>query len=226
MIKPFEIELLKSVDKEFKEEFYKYSKTIEYHKGSSPFSSDSLLRFFYIILEGKVKTYQINFETSKEQTLFIYKRGDMFDVVSLLDGEPHEIGYEVLEDCRVLEFPIHVVRGWINNNPTFSKIFFPYLASKIRYAEDLACEISLYEVRERFIHLLLESVNPKSKFKYAILKNLSNSEIAKLLGTVRHVIERVLKQLKAEKIIQTHRKNIIVINIQKLLEKSDKMLLK
>jgi CRP-like cAMP-binding protein len=219
-----EIELLKSVDHAFEEEFYRYSKTIEYKKGSSPFNSDELLKFFYIVLDGKVKTYQINFENSKEQTFFIYQRGDMFDVVSLLDEQPHEVIYEVLEDCRVLEFPIERVRYWINNSPTFNKIFFPYVASKIRYTEDLASEISLYDVKDRFAHLLVENINPQNKFKYKLLQNLSNSEIAKLLGTVRHVVERVLKQLKSEKIIQTQRKDIRVTNLQKLLEKTDKML--
>ncbi|OHE05194.1 Crp/Fnr family transcriptional regulator [Sulfurimonas sp. RIFOXYB12_FULL_35_9] len=223
-IKPFDIELLESIDKEFEQEFYKYSKIIEHQKGSSPFTSYDLLKFFYILLDGKVKTYQINFENSKEQTFFIYQRGDMFDVVSLLDEQPHDVIYEVLEDCRVLQFPIQTVRYWIGNNHTFSKIFFPYLASKIRYTEDLASEISLYDVKDRFVHLLVENINPNNKFKYKLLQNLSNSEIAKLLGTVRHVIERILKQLKSEKIIQTQRKNIIVINIQKLLEKTDKML--
>ncbi len=224
--KSFEIELLHNVDKEFKDDFYKYSKTLEYPKGSSPFSSDDLLNYFYIVLDGKIKTYQINFENSKEQTIFIYQRGDMFDVISLLDEKPHEVIYEVLQDCRVLRLPIERVRYWINNNPTFNKIFFPYIASKMRYIEDLATELSLYDVKDRLIHLLIENLNPNNKFKYRLLQNLSNSEVSKLLGTVRHVLERVLKQLKSENIIQTSRKNIRVKNFQKLLDKTTKMLLK
>ncbi|PLY14237.1 Crp/Fnr family transcriptional regulator [Sulfurimonas sp. CVO] len=224
--KSFEIELLHNVDKEFKDDFYKYSKTLEYSKGSCAFSSDDLLNYFYIVLDGKIKTYQINFENSKEQTIFIYQRGDMFDVISLLDEKPHEVIYEVLQDCRVLRLPIERVRYWINNNPTFNKIFFPYIASKMRYIEDLATELSLYDVKDRLIHLLIENLNPNNKFKYRLLQNLSNSEVSKLLGTVRHVLERVLKQLKSENIIQTSRKNIRVKNFQKLLDKTTKMLLK
>ena len=222
----FEIELLNNIDKDFKNEFYKYSKTFEYKKGFSPFCSDTLLNYFYIVLDGKVKTYQINFQNSKEQTIFIYKRGDMFDVISLLDNESHDVIYEVLEDCKVLRLPIENVRYWIDNNDTFKSIFFPYLASKMRHTEDLAVELSLYDVKERLIHMLVENINPNSHFKYMLLQNLSNSEISKLLGTVRHVVERAIKELKHEKIIKTSRKNITVINLQKLLEKTTKMLQK
>ncbi len=222
--KSYDIELLHDVDKEFEEEFYNYSKTLTYSKGASPFSVDDLLKHFYIVIDGRVKTYQMNLDNAKEQTIFIYKRGDMFDVISLLDEKPHEVVYEVLEDCRVLQLPIEKVRYWIENNSTFNKLFFPYLAAKMRHVESLASEISLYDVKERLMHLLLENINPHSTFKYRLLQNLSNSEISKLLGTVRHVVERAIKQLKQEKIIHTERKNIKVINLQKLLEKTDKML--
>jgi len=222
--KSYDIELLQDVGKEFEEEFYHYSKTLSYSKGSSPFSVDDLLKHFYIVIDGRVKSYQINLNNAKEQTIFIYKRGDMFDVISLLDEKPHEVVYEVLEDCRLLQLPIEKVRYWIENNSTFNKLFFPYLAAKMRHVENLASEISLYDVKERLMHLLLENINPHSTFKYRLLQNLSNSEISKLLGTVRHVVERAIKQLKQEKIIHTSRKNIKVINLQKLLEKTDKML--
>jgi len=222
--KSYDIELLHDVDKEFEDEFYNYSNTLTYPKGASPFSVDDLLKHFYIVIDGRVKSYQINLENAKEQTIFIYKRGDMFDVISLLDEKPHEVVYEVLEDCRLLQLPIEKVRYWIENNSTFNKLFFPYLAAKMRHVETLASELSLYDVKERLMHLLLENINPHSTFKYKLLQNLSNSEISKLLGTVRHVVERAIKQLKQEKIIHTSRKNIKVINLQKLLEKTDKML--
>ena len=220
------IELLDNLTHSFEDEFYKYAKTKEYKKGSSPFYSDELLKHFYIIVDGRVKSYQVNLENAKEQTIFIYKRGDMFDVISLLDNKPHEIIYEVLEDCKILELPIQRVRYWLENDKTFNKKFFPYLAAQMRHTEELATELSIYDTKDRLINLLIENLNPENKFKYNLLQNLSNSEIAKLLGTVRHVIERTLKQLKDDGIIQTSRKNIIVTNFKKLLDKTSQILLK
>jgi len=220
------LELLDNTNKTFEEEFYKYAKPFEYKKGSSPFYPDDLLKYFYVIVDGRIKTYQINFQTNKEQTIFIYKRGDMFDVISLLDGKPHEVIYEVIENAHVLRLPIERVRYWLENDATFNKKFFPYLATNMRYTEELATELALYDTKERFLNLLVQNLNPNNRFRYQLLQNLSNSEIAKLLGTVRHVIERSIKQLKADNIIETTRRNIKVKNLQKLLEKASQLLLK
>jgi len=220
------LELLDNTNKTFEEEFYKYAKPFKYEKGSSPFYPDDLLKYFYVVMDGRVKTYQINFQTNKEQTIFIYKRGDMFDVISLLDGKPHEVVYEVIEDTNILRLPIERVRYWLENDATFNKKFFPYLAAHMRYTEELATELALYDTKERFLNLLVQNLNPNNRFRYQLLRNLSNSEIAKLLGTVRHVIERSIKQLKADNIIETSRRNIKVKNLQKLLEKTSQMLLK
>ena len=221
-----EIELLENLNSSFEDEFYKYAKTREYKKASSPFYSDDLLKHFYIVVSGRIKSYQLNLENNKEQTLFIYKRGDMFDVISLLDNRAHEISYEVLEDCTLLELPIERVRFWLNNDIQFNQKFFPYLAAQMRHTEELATELSIYDTKDRLINLLIQNLNPENRFKYNLLQDLSNSEIAKLLGTVRHVIERTLKQLKDDGVIQTSRKNIIVTNFQKLLDKTSQMLLK
>jgi len=213
------LELIANVNKTFEDEFYSYAKTLEFKKNSSPFFPEDLLKYFYIVVDGKIKTYQMNFQTNKEQTIFIYRRGDMFDVISLLDNKAHEVAYEVLEDCKVLELPIERVRYWLENDSTFSKRFFLYLASQMRHTEELASELSLYETKDRLVNLLIQNLNPNNHFKYNLLKNLSNSEVAKLIGTVRHVIERNLKELKTDNLIETGRKNITIKNFQKLLEK-------
>jgi CRP-like cAMP-binding protein len=223
---PYNIELFNNNTASFENELYQVSKVIEYEKGSNPFYPEDLLEYFYIVIDGKIKTYQINFNNNKEQTIFIYKKGDMFDIVSLLDNQPHEVVFEVLQNCKVLQIPIEKVRNWIETNPVFNKKFFPYLAQTIRHTENLATEISLYDTKDRLINLLLQNVNKENHFKYQLLQNLNNSEIAKLIGTVRHVVERTLKQLKDDKIIEKNRKSIKILDFEKLLNKTSQMLLK
>jgi CRP-like cAMP-binding protein len=221
-----QLDILKNTSASFEDEFYKYAKTKEFEKGASPFYPDDLLKHFYIVVNGRIKTYQINFETSKEQTIFIYKRGDMFDVISLLDNKEHDVSYEVLENTTVLEFPIERVRYWLENDTTFNKKFFPYIAAQMRHTEELSTDLALYDTKDRLINLLIDNLNPNKRFKHNLLHNLSNTEIAKLLGTVRHVVERTLKQLKEDQLIETSRRNITIKNFDKLLEKSSQLLLK
>jgi CRP-like cAMP-binding protein len=221
-----QLEILSNSSQSFEDEFYKYAKTKAFEKGASPFYPDDLLKHFYIVVNGRIKTYQINFETSKEHTIFIYKRGDMFDVISLLDDKEHDVSYEVLEDCTVLEFPIERIRYWLQNNPTFNQKFFPYIAAQMRHTEELSSDLALLDTKDRLVNLLVDNLNPNKHFKYNLLHNLSSTEIAKLLGTVRHVVERTLKQLKEDQLIETSRRNIKIKNLDKLLEKTSQLLLK
>jgi DNA-binding transcriptional regulator LsrR (DeoR family) len=54
-----------------------------------------------------------------------------------------------------------------------------------------------------------------------MLQNLPHEEIASLIGTVRHVVNRHLQQLKKEGILNIERKKLAVTDVNKLLEKVD-----
>ena len=228
-MKQYEIELFKNLNDTLKDEINRYAKLIKFKKNEYVFDSDDATKHFYIFLSGRVKVYQINLDTLKEQTISILSFGDMFDAITLLDGQIHEVMVDILEDGEALRLPIEKVREWIYKNPAFNRIFFPYIATQMRKAENLSCELSLYDTNERLIHLILKNLEADNKHKKTLLQNLSRSEIANLIGTVRHVVDRHIKELKNAGAIETKRKNIIVKDIEKLLKllkNSSQMLLK
>jgi CRP-like cAMP-binding protein len=218
-MKKYELELFRNFNDTLRDEINKYAKLVSFKKGDYVFDSDDTTKHFYIFLSGRVKVYQLNLENSKEQTIFILEVGDMFDVVTLLDGKVHEISTQVLENGEALRLPIEIVKEWIDTNPAFNRIFFPYIATQMRKIEDLASELSLFNTSQRLIHLILKNLSPRKKGAKGLLQNLSRTEIASLLGTVRHVVDRNIKELKSAGAIETKRKGIIIKDIQKLLEK-------
>ena len=224
-MKYYNVEIFKQLDQSFEQEFIKYGKVVSFKKRDTPFLNDELLSYFYIVLNGKIKTYQMNLESAKEQTLFVYRQGDMFDTLILLDGKRHDVLYEVMEDSQLLELPIEKVREWLRTNQQFNQHFFPYLASQMRHTEELASDLSLYDTSDRLAKLLLQNINPNDKYHFQLLQNLSQTEIANLIGTIRHVVERHLKKLQKDNIIKKDRKNIFVKDIDKLLQQTKKLLL-
>ncbi len=224
-MKHYGIEIFNKLDQRFEQEFIKYGKIVSFKKKDIPFNGNELSSFFYIVLKGKIKSYQINFNNAKEQTLFIYRQGDMFDTITLLDCKPHEVLYEVLESVELLELPIEKVREWLRTNKQFNRHFFPYIASQMRHTEELASDLSLYSTSERLSKLLLQNINPNDKHYFQLIQNLSKTEIAKLLGTVRHVVERHLKELEKDNTIETSRKNIFIKDVNRLINQTKKLLL-
>lgn len=208
-----------NLDNHAQNEISRYTKRLSFKKGETLFSKNELLHYFYIVLSGRIKSYQLNFNNGKEQTIFILREGDMFDTVVLLDGQAHDVMYEALEDSEVMQLPIGEVRELLRTNESFNRMFFPYLAQQMRHMEELATDLSLYSTSERLIKLLLQNLDPNSRLKYKLIQGLSNSEIAKLIGTVRHVVERHLKALKTEGMIETKNKSVQILDANKLLEK-------
>ncbi len=217
MKQKYDIEIFNSLSDTLKNEINKHAKLVHFKKGEYFFNAEDSMKHFYIFLSGKVKVYQLNLVNAKEQTIFLLGLGDMYDTITLLDGKVHEVISEVLEDGEALCLPIEKVREWIDTNPAFNKIFFPYIASQMRKVEELATDLSLYSTSERLIKLILGNITPKGV--KSLLHNLSRTEIANLIGTVRHVVDRHINELKDDGAIEVKRKQIIIKDIQKLIKK-------
>ena len=200
------------------EEFYKYGTVIEFSKNSNPFDPDNMLNWFFIIISGKVKIFDINFETNREQTLYLLVRGDMYDVVTLLDNNLHNLASEVIEKGEAIRFPIDKVREWMKKYPTFEQLIYKYIAKQVRSVESLAIDLSLYSTKERLLKLLLRNKESIENRGIDLLSKLSHSEIASLIGTVRHIIDRHIKELKKEDVLDREQKRVTLKNAQKVLE--------
>ncbi len=218
----YNIELFQGLDESFKKDISRCSKLVEFKKGTPLFCKDELIHYFYIIISGKMKTYQLNIENAKEQTIFLLTTGDMLDTIILLDSKPHDVMHEALEDIQLLQIPLKKVREWIKNTQDFSRKFFLYLANQTRQIEELATDISLHNTSQRLIKILLQNIDPHNRQKYNLLNGLSHTEIANLIGTVRHVVERHLHKLVQEGIMDINHKHLFIKDIQKLLNKREK----
>ena len=199
------------------------AKEVTLKKGDSLFTSGELEKYVYIVKKGKIKSYQLNLESGKEQTIYIYKENHIIDTVTLLDAEVHEVCYDVLEETKLTRYPIDFIRDLLYNVPEFSRKFYQYIAQQMRYLEESLTDMSLYSTSERLIKLILEDYNPSNIFRFKILEGLSHTEAANLMGTVRHMVERNLRELKNNNIIDVVNRKIKILEAEKLLERVNRL---
>lgn len=186
-------------------------------------NADSLtLNRFHIILSGRLKMFQYNSLSDRKYTMYILSTGDVFDVLSLLDGEKHESTIEVLENIEVLTVDITSARRWLIDYPNFNQDMFRYLAHRMRKLEEQAADIATTETSYRLAKLLIMNVVSDSN-ELNLINNLSHTELADLIGTTRAVLNRHLQIFKQEGIIKIERKNIGINNLKKLQEKINKL---
>ena len=207
------------IDDSLRQEIITYASIVPFSKGDALFDYDSVLEYFFVIIDGKVKIYQMNLETSKEQTIYMLTKGDMYDTITLLDGKVHEVLSDIIESGNALKIPIQKAREWMYDYPRFGEIVFQYISKQLRSVEELATDLTLLDTQERLIKLLISNIQMKDSDKN-ILEGLSHAEIANLIGTVRHVVDRHIKQLKSEGILKDEKKQLSLQDKEKLLAKS------
>lgn len=177
-------------------------------------------KYFYFIMEGKLKISQVDFQSGKEQILQLLTRGDMLDLITLLDNKPHDFYGVALEKSELIEVPMENVRYLLDKDPAFKELFFPYMAAQLRSMENLVTELSFHDVYQRLINLFTRFVDTtKGKPSFRLINNLSHEDLAAMVGSVRKVVNRNLQKLKSEGIISMSRKRLGLESLKKLRDK-------
>lgn len=196
---------------------------VTYRKGETCMQGDDTLEYFYLILKGRMKVFDIHLQNGREQTWLLLSKGDMFDVVTLLDGREHEVMTKALDDLSVIRLPIARAREWLQSHSAFNQLLLPYIASQMRSLESLSCNLSLYDTSQRLMRLIIDNLDPETG-QPTLLGDLSHREMAAMIGSVRQVVERHLKQLREAGIITTGRKGLRVKNLARLKRQLGKFL--
>lgn len=215
MFKNLDDEVLESLLKGFTLERWETDREF-YHKTEA-------YKRFHVILKGRVKTYQIDQESAREFTLFLLTNKDVFDVISLLDGQKHTKNFRTLDDVIVLSAPMDLARKWIEKHPAINKTLLPYLGHRMRMLESNLTDNVLSDIPTRLAKLILHNIDESSQ-QLQLINDLPNDEIASLVGSTRAVVNRHIQVLKTDGIIDTKRSRTHVKNIKALINKIESKL--
>ena len=186
-----------------------------------PFTTESTLYNFYYIISGRIEISRINFETDREFIINILGPGDVFDIICLLDKKEHDVITTALDDIEVLVISIEKAREWLYKHPDFNKTLFPYLGKQLRYFEETASDMVLFDTWTRLVKLILRNTDSHTG-KQTLIHNISHDHIAKMIGSVRNVVNRHIQDLKNNQLLSVKRKNLEIDNTKKLLEELKK----
>lgn len=165
----------------------------------------------HFIISGRVKMYQISPRSGREQTIMILTKGDVFDIMCLMDSEPHDIYYEAMDELEILILSTSYMHRWVLDTPSINPSIYSYLGKRLRQLEDVAYNSTLNNTMVRLSNLLLRNVNDQSH-QLEVINNLPNNEIASLIGTTRAVVNRHIQELKNFGAISVSRKYIHIEN--------------
>lgn len=202
------IEELKKLSNDRRIKSYKKKEMI-FNEGSSP-------NFLYFLAKGKVKTFKSH-EYGKEFITNLYKEGDFFGYIALLEDLPFAENAEALEDSDVLLIPKEDFYSLIYNNAGVMKKFIKMLSDNIIEKENQLVNLAYSSVRKRVANALVTlydryNKQPEEKFNISI----SREDLANIVGTATESLIRTLSDFKEEKLIEVKSSNITITNYEKL----------
>lgn len=202
------LEELKKLSKDRRIKTFK-KKDVIFNEGNIP-------NYLYFLSKGKVKTHQ-NHEYGKEFITNLYKEGDFFGYIALLEEKPFNETAEALDDCEILLIPKDDFYSLVYNNSHVMKKFLKLLSDSVIEKENMLVNLAYSSVRKRVANALVvlcdrynDKANPKPNIAF------SREDLANIVGTATESLIRTLSDFKEEKLLEVKGSNITILNYEKL----------
>ena len=190
-------------------------KSIKYHKKETIFHEGDFPSNLYYIIKGKVKMFKMN-EDGKEYITSLFREGDFFGFISLLENIPYTETAQALEETTVNLIPKQDFILLLNNNRDVAAKFIKMLSNNISEKEEKLLQLAYDSVRKRVADGLLQykrnyqGNNDNEPFP------VSREDLANAVGTSTESVIRTLHDFKEEELIEISGRHIKVLNEEKL----------
>lgn len=187
-----------------------------YAPGSVIFLEGDTAPALYYVDTGWVKVIKMSHD-GREQVLYFLGPGEIFGGIGVFVNRPAPATAIALEPAEIWILPRDALRQILTVNPVMALAVIEFLANRIAELTELVAGLSLQTVTERLARLLLEQAD------HGVIQRrrwATQSEMAARLGTVPEVLNRSLRSLVEEELIEFSRHQIRILNYQGLVSKT------
>jgi len=188
----------------------------DYETGQVVFLEGEPCAGLYVVQSGWLKVVKLA-PDGREQVLRVVSAGEVFNEVSVLTNVPNPATVVALEPSTVWIIQREVMRRLLDQHPRLARFILQNLAEHVLYLVSLIEDLSLRTVEARLARHLLEqaSAGELRRHRWA-----TQTEMAARLGTVPDVINRALRRMVEEGLIEVKRHQIRIIDRQGLKAKA------
>lgn len=187
-------------------------KPIVFRRNAVIFLKDEVGEELYIIRSGRVKISMLNSD-GKDLIINIYGQNEVFGEMALFDGLPRSASATALQTVEVLSLSRAVFKELLGNVPGLAVNIIELLSRRLRYTTEQAQMLGLFDAYERVAHKLVQLAE-LNQTSYEI--NLSQQELAAMLGLTREWLNKVLKAFAQQGLLEQSRAKIIIRDLKSL----------
>jgi CRP/FNR family transcriptional regulator len=172
----------------------------------------------YFVIQGQVRLIRGSTE-GREHVLRVLGPGATFNDIAVFDGGPNSDGAVAVGSTTVGFIPKANMTGLIDRHPQVAKAALKLLSSRQRTLGNVVEDLALRDVTTRVARLLLGCMGQHEHIVEQApdaCARITHQEIASMVGSVREVVQRVLKDLERDGAIALERTSIRIRDQAKL----------
>ncbi|MCO5950226.1 Crp/Fnr family transcriptional regulator [Mucilaginibacter sp. RT5R15] len=195
----------------------------KYLKGDVIFREGSVPAGIFLIRSGKVKKYKVD-NLAKELIIYVANHGELIGYHAVLSEERYPDSAAAIEDSLISFIPKEDFISILHRSPAFTHRLLKTLSHEFTV---LANTISVIAQRTAHERLAIALIVLREKYKddkpgeKDIILNISRMDLASMAGIAQENVIRLLKEFKAEGIIETEGRKILIKDIRRLVKKSN-----
>jgi CRP-like cAMP-binding protein len=219
------VSIFRGLDKTALDQLSTKLKPMEYAKDALIVGQDDQGEALYIIENGRVKVVLYG-DSGREMILTIFRPGDFFGEMSLLDGEPRSANVIALEDARVLVLSRNDFVGHLHESPGTALNILAEMSLRLRRADEVIGNLALLDVYGRVARVLIDMAKKDGRDSdegIVIQERPTQQDIASMIGTSRETVSRVLSEFQRRGFLSMQGKTILLSHAfaEQLLAQAD-----
>lgn len=166
----------------------------------------------YIIESGRVKVVLYG-ESGREVILTIFRAGDFFGEMSLLDGEPRSANVIALEPTVALVLSRDDFQRFLETHPHAALRVLEEMSKRLRHADAVIGNLALLDVYGRVARILIDLARKEGESQdegIMIRERPTQQDLASMIGTSRETVSRVLSEFQRRGFLSMQGKSILL----------------
>ncbi|MGM0846843.1 MAG: Crp/Fnr family transcriptional regulator [Bacillota bacterium] len=193
-------------------------------KGSYLFQEGMTAKELYLVKSGKVQIGKV-IPDGRELSLRICSSGDVIGELTLFcDESTYMLNAKVMEDSEVYILSRQLFEENLSNKPQLTVEWLKWVQLQSRKNQTKFRDLILHGKKGALYSTLIRLTNSYGKsVEEGILIDhpMTNQELANFCGTSREVVNRMLSELRKEKILSVEKNKMIVHDLNYLKEEID-----
>ena len=195
---------------------------VKLNRGERLFAEGDKGDKLYIIISGKIKLTKAA-PDGRENLLSVHGPGEMFGELSLFDPVPRTASATAVTDAELAALAHDDVRTWLSTRPEVAMHLLQALAQRLRRINEVKADLVFTDVPGRVAKALLdlaERFGVQNSDGIQVNHDLTQEELAQLVGASRETVNKALADFAARGWIQLAAKSVLVIDPDRLRKRA------